>query len=52
MFIGVENSLVSYLKQSLLLDQQAFLHVPEIEMGLAAGHYYVAVCRVKVRSKH
>lgn len=50
--LHVGNSLVPYLKQSLLLDQNAFLQVPEIEMGLAAGHYDVAVCRVKVCSKH
>lgn len=46
------DSLVSYLKQPLLLAQYAFLQVPEIEMGLATGHYDVAVCRVKVCSKH
>lgn len=43
---------VSHLKQSLLLDQYTFLQVPEIEMGLAAGHYDIAVCRVEVCSKH
>jgi len=41
-----------HLKQSLLLDQHAFLQVPEVEMGFAAGHYDVAVCRVKVCSEH
>lgn len=46
------SSLVSNLKQALLLDQHAFLQVPEIEMGLAAGHYDVAVRWVKVCSKH
>lgn len=50
--VDVGNSLVSYLKQALLLDQHAFLQVPEIEMRLAAGHYDVAVCWVKVCSKH
>lgn len=43
---------MSYLKQSLLLDQCAFLQVPEVEMGLAAGHDGAAVSRVKVCAQH
>lgn len=46
------TSLMSYLKQSLLLDQRAFLQVPEVEMGLAAGHDGAAVSRVKVCAQH
>lgn len=43
---------MSYLKQSLLLDQRAFLQVPEVEVGLAAGHDGAAVSRVKVCAQH
>lgn len=43
---------VFHLKQSLFLDQHAFLQVPEIQVGLAAGHHDAAVCWVKVCSKH
>lgn len=46
------TSLMSYLKQSLLLDQRAFLQVPEVEVGLAAGHDGAAVSRVKVCAQH
>lgn len=41
-----------YLKQSLLLDQHAFLQGPEVEVGLAAGDNDVGVCRVEVCSEH
>lgn len=41
-----------YLEQALLLDQRPFLQRPEVEVGFAAGHYDVAVCRVEVGGKH
>lgn len=52
MTLTCEEECVFYLKQPLFLDQHTFLHIPEIEMGLATGHYDVAVCRVKVCCKH
>lgn len=48
----MRRSLVTYLKQSLLPDEHAFLQVPEIQMRFATGHYDVAVCWVEVYSKH
>lgn len=41
-----------YLKQALLLGQNAFLQVPEVEMRFPTGHYDAAVSGVKVCAQH
>lgn len=48
----VESDTTSYLKQALLLGQNTFLQVPEVEMRFPAGHYDAAVSGVKVCTQH
>lgn len=48
----VESHATSYLEQALLLGQNTFLQVPEVEMRFPTGHYDAAVSRVKVCTQH
>lgn len=48
----MESDATSYLEQALLLGQNTFLQVPEVEMRFPTGHYDAAVSGVKVCTQH
>lgn len=43
---------LTYLEQALLLGQNTFVQVPEVEMRFPAGHDDAAVSGVKVCTQH